>query len=106
MKKLAKIITVFVLIMAIMVPVFASAEGSSRVRYVNTSTEQKLNMRSSCDYNGRGGVITAIPYGAPVTFIKLVSGGHWAMIEFEGRVGYVVNQCLSKTPVGLGFVNA
>ena len=97
MKKFAKVITALVLIMAIMVPVFASAETSNHTMYVNTTNHQRLNMRNSCDYSTNDGIVMTIPYGKPVTFLEMVRHGQWAMIEYNGRVGYVVAHCLTKT---------
>lgn len=96
MKKFAKIMTALVLIMAIMVPVFASAETTCHTMYVNTSAHQRLNLRNSCSYATLDGVITSIPYGKAINVYEFVKNGAWAIVEYNGRVGYVVSSCLSR----------
>lgn len=98
MKKLAKVITALVLIMAMMVPIFASAsaESGSRTMYVKTTTHQRLNMRFDFDSTNPDSVILTIPYGAPVKVFEIMKDGRWAFIQYGDRVGYVVTRCLAN----------
>lgn len=106
MKKFAKIITAAALVMALMVPVFASAEGGRHGEYlnktytVNTTTHQNLNLRCDCNTKDKWNIITVVPYGADVNVLEFIDNGAWAIVQYKGHTGYVAANCLAeKAPV-------
>lgn len=91
MRKKLSLLVCAVMLLAMLLPVCASANPASM--YVYTSNGKVLHMRKAM-VTGANNVVTDIPYGAVVDVLSVVNET-WAKCYYNGNTGYCMRRYLS-----------
>ena len=104
MKKLVSIVTVILMVLGLMIPVFASAEttaaaASASYKWVNCADGKTLNLREEA--NTKAKVITRIESGKKVEILNALGiPSGWTKVKFNGKTGFVMTKFLVNAKPG------
>lgn len=94
MKKRWNSLLALLMVVALCVPAFTCASSSSvAIYYVVTADGKPVNLRSACELDDSN-IIGSIPYGTELMVYDFNYGGAWALVEFQGTMGYVMTRYL------------
>ena len=104
MKKLVSIVTVILMVLGLMIPVFASAEttaaaASASYKWVNCADGKTLNLREEASTKAK--VITRIESGKKVEILNALGvPSGWTKVKFNGKTGFVMTKFLVNAKPG------
>ena len=106
MKKLVSIVTVILMVLGLMIPVFASAETTAAAapaavtyKWVNCDNGKTLNLRE--EPNAKAKILTRIECGKRLEVIEQVGvPAGWTKVEFNGKTGFVMTKFLVNAKPG------
>ena len=106
MKKLVSIVTVILMVLGLMIPVFASAETTAAAapaavtyKWVNCDNGKTLNLREEASTKAK--VITRIESGKKVEILNALGvPSGWTKVKFNGKTGFVMTKFLVNAKPG------
>ncbi|MBQ6383952.1 MAG: SH3 domain-containing protein [Clostridia bacterium] len=102
MKKLVSIVTVILMVLGLMIPVFSSAEAAAPAaayKWVNCADGKTLNLREEA--NTKAKVVTRIESGKKVEILNAVGiPAGWTKVKFNGKTGFVMTKFLVNAKPG------
>jgi len=100
MKKLVSILFVMMMIFSLMVPVFASAEGTGNVMWVNCADGKRLNVREAPQKGAK--ILCRADCGTKIEILNTSGLNGWAYVYVEGKNtrGYVMTKFLVGSKPG------
>ena len=100
MKKLVSILFVMMMIFSLMVPVFATAEGTGNVMWVNCADGKRLNVREAPQKGAK--ILCRADCGTKIEILNTSGLNGWAYVYVEGKNtrGYVMTKFLVGSKPG------
>ena len=96
MKKLISVVMIVMMIAAVMVPAFASANEDRQILWVNCANGKRLNLRAE---PGHGRILRRLDNGTQVEILEHAEAG-WALVTTGKYTGYVQTEFLQPKKPG------